>query len=180
MHITKQLRFALPLIIFLFIFILLWRGLALHPNLVPSPLIGKPTPAFELPQLLSTKPTSNKDFLGHTTLLNVWATWCSTCAEEHATLLELAENEHIILYGLDYKDDANAAKKWLKENGNPYQLVAFDKMGDVAIDWGVYGTPETFIIDKKGIVRYKQIGAITAEKWEQEIKPLMQKLDAEV
>lgn len=180
MNLLKTTRFTLPLIIFIAIFILLFRGLGLHPSEVPSPLINKAAPSFTLPTLFdSKKTTSNQDLLNHVTLLNVWATWCYACAEEHEALLDLAKNEHLILYGLDYKDDANAAKKWLKQNGNPYKLVAVDTSGSAAIDWGVYGTPETFIIDKKGIIRYKQIGPITAENWEHTLKPLIQTLQNE-
>ncbi|MHB1948737.1 MAG: DsbE family thiol:disulfide interchange protein [Gammaproteobacteria bacterium] len=179
MSIIKKMRFALPLILFLIIVAILARGLRLHPNQVPSPLINKPAPAFELSQLTSKKISTNKDFIGHITLLNVWATWCYACAQEHAFLLELAKNEYLTLYGLNYKDDPASAQKWLEQYGNPYQIVGVDKIGNVAIDLGVYGTPETFIIDKKGVIRYKQIGPITPEIWNQNLKPLVDKLRAE-
>lgn len=180
MNLLKQTRFALPLLIFFLIFILLWRGLTLRPSEVPSPLINKPVPVFELPTLFSAnKYTSNKDLIGHVTLLNVWATWCYACAEEHEALLELAKTEHLFFYGLNYKDDRDAAKKWLKQNGNPYTIIAFDQHGQAAIDWGVYGTPETFVIDKKGIIRYKQIGPITSDTWKQTLLPLIQQLKSE-
>jgi cytochrome c biogenesis protein CcmG/thiol:disulfide interchange protein DsbE len=179
MSVIKKMRFALPLILFLIIVTILARGLHLHPNQVPSPLINKPAPAFELPQLTAKKITTNKDFIGHITLLNVWATWCYACAQEHAFLLELAKNEYLSLYGLNYKDDPVSAQKWLQEYGNPYRIVGVDKIGNVAIDLGVYGTPETFIIDKKGVIRYKQIGPITPEIWDQNLKPLVDKLRAE-
>jgi cytochrome c biogenesis protein CcmG/thiol:disulfide interchange protein DsbE len=180
MNVFKQTRFILPLIIFLFIIGFLWRGLSLHPNQIPSPLINHAAPAFELPDLYNTKKTiTQKDFLGQVTLLNVWATWCYACAEEHAELVELATKEHINFIGLNYKDDTTTAKQWLKENGNPYHLIAVDQTGDTAIDWGVYGAPETFIIDKKGIIRYKHIGPITAENWQQTLKPLIEKMNLE-
>lgn len=173
----KQARFILPLIIFTTIFIILWRGLQLHPNQIPSPLIGKPAPNFSLPTLFNEKKlTTNKDLLGHVSLVNVWATWCVACAEEHASLLQLAQNEHVFFFGLNYKDNVIDAKKWLKQYGNPYQIVAVDHDGLAAIDWGVYGTPETFVLDKKGIIRYKQIGPIDAESWEKTLKPLVEKL----
>ncbi len=173
----NKLRFSLPLLIFACIFVLLWRGLSLHPNHIPSPLIDKPAPPFSLPTLLNEKKRmTEKDFLGHVTFFHVWATWCSTCLEEHAALMQLAQLEDVIFFGLDYKDNAADAKKWLKEKGNPYQLVALDANGTAAIDWGVYGTPETFVVDKKGIVRYKQIGPIDAENWENTLKPLLEKL----
>jgi len=167
MNLFKQVRFALPFILFLFIVILLMRGLSLHPNQIPSPLMNKPAPTF------------SNDFKGHVTLLNVWATWCSACAEEHDFLLQLAREKEVILMGLNYKDNPKAAIRWLKQQGNPYQLVAYDPTGQIGIDWGVYGTPETFIIDKKGIIRYKQLGPLTQEVWEQTLKPLIQQLQNE-
>lgn len=176
----KHARIILPLLIFFVIFLILWRGLSLHPNQIPSPLINQEAPAFTLPNLLkdNTK-VSNKDFLGQVTLFNVWGTWCYACAEEHAALLDLANKEHIRIIGLNYKDDTNAAKKWLKDNGNPYQIIAVDQSGDTAIDWGVYGAPETFVIDKKGIIRYKHIGPINKDNWEHTLKPLIIKLQNE-
>ncbi len=177
MKLFKQTRFILPFLIFVAIFIVLWRGLNLHPNQIPSPLIDKPAPAFSLPDLFNNKKNvTNQDFLGHVTLVNVWATWCVACAEEHNALLQLAKNESIFFVGLNYKDDPVAAKKWLKQYGNPYQIVAIDQSGSAAIDWGVYGTPETFVLDKKGIIRYKQIGPIDTESWENILKPLINKL----
>jgi cytochrome c biogenesis protein CcmG/thiol:disulfide interchange protein DsbE len=175
-----KIRFLLPLFFFISVGLLLWRGLSLHPNEIPSPLIDKPAPTFSLPTLLSnTQPTTEKDLIGHVTLLNVWATWCYACAEEHPYLMELAANHEIVLYGFNYKDDSGAAKNWLKEHGNPYQIIAVDLDGRAAIDWGVYGTPETFLIDKKGIIRYKQIGPITPNVWEKTLKPLVDKLRSE-
>jgi cytochrome c biogenesis protein CcmG/thiol:disulfide interchange protein DsbE len=171
-----KLRYLLPLLVFMFIAIILWRGLGLHPAQIPSPLIDKPAPSFELPNLLDSKPTTNKDFLGHVSLVNVWATWCYACAEEHAFLLTLAKNPDIMLFGLNYKDDPTAAKKWLEQYGNPYQMVAVDRTGNVGIDWGVYGTPETFVVDKHGIIRFKYIGPLTPEVWNQTLKPLVDRL----
>jgi cytochrome c biogenesis protein CcmG/thiol:disulfide interchange protein DsbE len=169
-----------PLIFFLIISVLLYCSLSLHPTFIPSPLINKPAPAFELPDLLNpSKTVTNKDFLGHVTLLNVWATWCAACATEQPFLLRLAKQAHIIFYGLDYKDNPADAKKWLKIYGNPYQRIAEDQAGNVAIDWGVYGTPETYIIDKKGIVRYKHIAGITHNVWQTELQPLVDKLNSE-
>ncbi len=120
--------------------------------------------------------STNKDFLGKVTIVNVWATWCHACATEYDMLLELAQDNQVIFYGLVYKDNPEAVKKWIAKYGNPYRMIAVDQTGDTAIDWGVYGTPETFIIDKKGVIRYKQIGPITADVWEQTLKPLIQKL----
>ena len=173
MSIVKR---AIPFAIFIFIAFTLWRGLALHPTLIPSPLINKSAPNFELPDLLSSNKATNKDFLGHVTLLNVWATWCFACANEHEFLLQLSKNENFVIYGLNYKDDKTAATIWLKKYGNPYKKVAVDQDGTTAIDFGVYGAPETFIIDKKGIIRYKHIGAVTALAWEKHLKPLVDQL----
>ncbi len=176
----SQTRIILPLIIFIAIIALLWRGLSLHPNQIPSPLLNKPAPAFALPDLYHVNNTvSNKDFAGHVTLFNVWATWCYACAAEHAKLVELADKEHVFIIGLNYKDNTDAAKKWLLENGNPYKKIAVDETGNTAIDWGVYGAPETFIVDKKGMIRYKQIGPITDEVWQQQLKPLVISLEKE-
>lgn len=173
-------RILLPFIIFTAIVILLWRGLALHPNQVPSPLINKPAPTFNLPTLDNLGQTTNeKDFIGHVTLVNVWATWCFACAEEHNFLLQLAKNPGIQLYGLNYKDNNASAKKWLLEHGNPYKIIAVDNNGNAGIDWGVYGTPETFIVDAHGIIRYKQIGPITPDAWEKVMLPIVEKLRGE-
>lgn len=172
-----KFRYLLPLLIFVIIAGILWRGLSLHPNKIPSPLIDKPVPEFTLPSLLGPETTiTNKDLRGHISLVNVWATWCYACAFEHDYLLEISKNTDFVLYGLSYKDDSAAAKKWLKEHGNPYHQVAVDATGDTAINWGVYGSPETFIVDKKGIIRYKQIGPITPEIWAHDIKPIIDKL----
>jgi cytochrome c biogenesis protein CcmG, thiol:disulfide interchange protein DsbE len=179
MTFIKRASFALPFILFALIVILLWHGLRLHPNEVPSPLINKPAPSFQLPDLLLNHTISSNDFKGHVTLFNVWATWCYACAVEHEFLLNLAQEKHLLIYGLDYKDDPIAAKKWLKTHGNPYKLVATDETGETAIDWGVYGTPETFLIDKKGIIRYKHIGLITPEVWEKILEPRVHQLQGE-
>ncbi len=176
----KPFKFIMPLLIFIVIAIILWGGLSRPPNLIPSPLIGKSAPSFHVDQLTDLhKKTSNKDFIGHLTLVNVWATWCATCKEEHEFLLKLSNHHDLMLYGLNYKDDAEKARKWLSILGNPYQIIAFDPEGKVAIDWGVYGTPETFILDKKGIIRHKHIGALSMEIWEREIQPLIRKLEME-
>jgi cytochrome c biogenesis protein CcmG/thiol:disulfide interchange protein DsbE len=171
-----KIRAALPFIIFAAIGTILWWGLSLHPEQVPSPLINKPVPTFSLPILMQKRMATENDFIGHVTLLNVWASWCNTCAEEHDFLLTLARDPSLVIYGLDYKDETAAAMKVLHDNGNPYQMVMLDTEGSVAIDWGVYGTPETFIVDKKGIIRYKHIGALTPAVWDEKIKPLVDKL----
>ena len=173
------MKYTLPLILFALIVALLWRGLFLHPAQVPSPLINHAAPDFELPELLSTHPLSNKDFKGHVTLFNVWASWCVACADEHEVLMHIAKNKSFALYGLNYKDEMTDAKKWLLDKGNPYQKIVFDRTGLAAIDWGVYGTPETFVVDKKHIVRYKHIGPITSDDWKNIFVPLIAKLQGE-
>ncbi len=175
-----KLRFVLPLLVFFIIVFFLWRGLHLHPEQIPSPLIDKLAPTFELTILSDAKKkTSEKDLFGHVTLVNVWATWCYACAMEHEFLVDLAKNQGVLIYGLDYKDDPSAALNWLHEKGDPYYIVASDINGDAAIDWGVYGTPETFLLDKNEVIRYKQLGPLTPEIWETTFKPLIQQLQDE-
>jgi cytochrome c biogenesis protein CcmG, thiol:disulfide interchange protein DsbE len=172
---------TIPFIIFIFFIFFLWRGLSLKPSLIPSPLIHKPAPTFTLPNILDPENhTSEKDFLGHVTLVNVWATWCETCVYEHDFLVESSKNNpDILFYGLNYKDELPKVRQWLKSYDNPYKIIAFDGEGRVAIDWGVYGTPETFILDKKGIIRYKYIGALNQAIWQKEFAPLIQQLESE-
>ncbi len=175
-----KLRFLAPFILFLLILFILGRGLSLHANLVPSPLVNKPAPHFALPDLFnSRKVLTHHDLTGRVILLNVWASWCYSCAEENPFLLYLANNKHVLFYGLNYKDEQADAKQWLHDHGNPYQRVFTDSQGKTAIDWGVYGTPETFVIDKKGVIRYKQTGPLTEENWQQVIAPLMGQLEQE-
>ncbi len=150
----------MPLIIFAVLVVLLAVGLTLNPRLVPSPLIGKPAPEFELPLLLKQGSFSNKDLIGHVTLVNVWASWCFACRQEHEVVKALSR-KGVRIVGLNYKDEPDDAKKWLARLGNPYQFIAADYSGRIAIDWGVYGAPETFLIDKSGIIRYKVIGPLT-------------------
>lgn len=164
------LRRFMPLIIFAVLVGFLAVGLTLNPRLVPSPLIGKPAPEFELPLLLKDGTFSNKDFIGHVTLVNVWASWCFACRQEHETVKHLSRNG-VRVIGLNYKDKATDAKQWLAKLGNPYQAIATDNDGRVAIDWGVYGAPETFLIDQQGIIRHKVIGPLSSkEKYDALIK----------
>jgi cytochrome c biogenesis protein CcmG/thiol:disulfide interchange protein DsbE len=154
------LRRFMPLIIFSVLVIFLAVGLTLNPREVPSPLIGKPAPEFELPLLLQEGSFSNKDLIGHVTLVNVWASWCFACRQEHETIKYLSR-QGVRIIGLNYKDEANDAKQWLAKLGNPYQAIAADRDGRIAIDWGVYGAPETFLIDQQGIIRHKVIGPLS-------------------
>lgn len=154
------LRRFMPLIVFAALVIFLAIGLTLNPRLVPSPLIDKPAPAFELPLLYGDGSISNQDLIGHVTLLNVWASWCFACRQEHEAVKYLGRNG-VRIIGFNYKDEPANAKDWLAKLGDPYQSVAADYDGRAGIDWGVYGAPETFLIDQDGIIRHKVIGPIT-------------------
>jgi len=170
-------RYLVPLGIFLVLVAFLYRGLSLDPKLVPSPLVGKPMPAFTLTRLQDPNATiSDTDIKGKVSILNIWATWCISCRAEHATLLELAKTGKVDIYGLNYKDERAAAQKWLRQLGDPYVANAFDDTGRVGIDWGVYGAPETFIIDSQGIIRHKHVGPLTMDVVNEEILPLVAEL----
>jgi cytochrome c biogenesis protein CcmG, thiol:disulfide interchange protein DsbE len=174
------LRFAVPLGIFFALIVLLGVGLTLNPREVPSPLINKPAPQFEVPQLHEPGNTfSPKDMLGKVWMFNVWASWCVSCREEHPVLMELARQKVVPIYGLDYKDKREEGMRWLSQFGNPYQLSAYDADGRVGLDYGVYGVPETYIIDKRGVIRYKQIGIVTRELVRDKIIPLVKELERE-
>jgi len=167
-----------PLALFIGLVIFLFVGLGRDPHEVPSPLINKPAPAFQLPQLGEpAKTISAQDMRGKVWLINFWGTWCIACREEHPMLVEYARTGLIPIYGVDYKDDRTAAMRWLKEFGNPYAGVAFDVEGRTSIDYGVYGAPETFLIDKNGVIRFKQIGPLTPDVWEKQIVPLAKQLN---
>jgi cytochrome c biogenesis protein CcmG/thiol:disulfide interchange protein DsbE len=177
---SRYLRFLVPLLLFGLLAALLYRGLSLDPKIVPSPLIGKPMPAFTLTQLDNPASTlSDRDLRGKVSVLNIWATWCVSCRAEHAVLMQLASTGKVNLYGLDYKDDRASAQRWLAQLGNPYVANGFDEDGRVGIDWGVYGTPETFIMDRQGIIRHKHIGPLTRDVLASEILPLIARLEAE-
>ena len=174
--------FLIPLVLFGLLALFLALGLRHDPHEVPSPLIGKPAPEFNLPQLAldgaSASPVmfSNKQMRGQVWLLNVWASWCESCREEHPLLLDFARKVAVPLIGLDYKDQDADARRWLAQSGNPYQLAAVDADGRVGIDYGVYGVPETYVIDKVGIIRYKQIGPLTPEVLQSKILPMIAEL----
>lgn len=162
----SALKRFMPLIAFMVLVIFLGIGLTLNPRLVPSPLIGKAAPAFELPMLLQQGGFSDKDLLGQVTLVNVWASWCFACRQEHEVVKHLSKQGYRVV-GLNYKDESEDAKRWLQRLGNPYEAVMVDIDGRIAIDWGVYGAPETFVIDQQGIIRHKVIGPLSdPEKYE--------------
>jgi cytochrome c biogenesis protein CcmG/thiol:disulfide interchange protein DsbE len=170
-------RFAIPLILFLGLVIFLALGLRHDPHEVPSPLINKPAPAFQLPQLKSPGKTfSAQEMKGKVWLLNVWASWCVSCRDEHPVLVALSRTGSVPVYGLNWKDTPENALGWLQEFGDPYVLSASDFDGHVAIDYGVYGAPETYLIDKNGVIRFKQIGAVTPEVLASQILPLVKEL----
>jgi len=172
-------RFLVPLG-FIVLVIFLGVGLKLDPKEIPSPFIGKPAPAFNLVSLRdANKMIKPADYKGQVWLLNVWATWCVACRAEHHYLVSISKQNTLPIIGLNYKDESALAIRWLEQLGNPYEAVAIDADGDVGINYGVYGTPETFLIDKKGIIRYKNIGPITPQSWQQKILPLVQQLNGE-
>lgn len=170
-------RFLIPLAIFLVLSIFLGVGLKLNPKEVPSPLIDKPSPAFALATVHEPSRTIRRDdLLGKVWMLNVWASWCGACREEHPVLVEFSRKQLVPVYGLNYKDERAQALAWLQEGGNPYVESLFDQEGRVGIDFGVYGVPETFIIDKAGVIRYKHIGPITPAALRDKIEPLLKQL----
>ncbi len=171
---------VIPLIVFGLLVSFLWRGLSLDPQHLPSAQLGKPLPSFRLSVLGDAQAEFTPAMMrGHVTLLNIWASWCMACSEEQLLLMQLAR-EGIIIYGLNYKDNADEASKWLDSWGNPYRMVGEDLTGKVGIDLGVYGAPETFLVDKTGIIRYRHVGVLTEFVWQRELLPLMKQLEQTV
>lgn len=171
-------RYLLPLLVFVLLVGFLAIGLKRDPREVPSPLIDKPAPTFSLPQLdAPDQQVATKDLLGQVWLLNVWASWCVACRQEHPLLVDLSKTGQVKLYGLNYKDKREDALGWLQKFGNPYLKSMSDTEGLVGIDYGVYGVPETFVIDKQGVIRYKQIGPVTPEALRDTLLPLVAKLE---
>ena len=171
-------RYVWPLVLFVVLVGFLAFGLRLDPREVPSPLIDKPAPVFKT--TLLDKPEvqlSKQDMMGKVWLLNVWASWCVACREEHPLLVEFARKGLVPIYGLNYKDTRPAGLAWLQRQGNPYTDSLFDGDGRIGIDYGVYGVPETFVIDRQGVIRYKRIGPVTEEVLRDEIEPLVRKLN---
>ena len=171
-------RYLLPLGVFVLLVLLLGVGLSLNPREVPSPLIGKPAPQFQLPQLHDPgKSFSPGELRGKIWVLNVWASWCAGCREEHPVLADFAKSGLAPVFGLNYKDRRDDAIAWLKRYGDPYQVSLVDTDGRVGIDYGVYGVPETYVIDKQGVIRYKRIGPVTPALLKEKIVPLIAELD---
>ncbi len=171
-------RFLLPLGIFVALVLFLGIGLRLNPREIPSPFIGKSAPTFNLTQLhQATKTISPQDMTGQVWLLNVWASWCVSCRQEHPVLMDFARQGVVPIVGLNYKDKREAGMGWLRQFGDPYKLSAFDADGRVGIDYGVYGVPETFLIDKRGVIRLKHIGPLTTEVINDKFLPLIKELN---
>jgi cytochrome c biogenesis protein CcmG, thiol:disulfide interchange protein DsbE len=174
---NRTLKFLIPLVLFLVAVGFLAKGLFLNPREVPSPLVGKPAPAFVAPILGETgKAFNSADMKGQVWLLNVWASWCAACRDEHPLLMEMAQSKRIVMHGLAYKDTDAEAQQVLVAMGNPYNKVITDAEGKIGIDYGVYGVPETYVIDKAGIIRYKHIGPLTPEILLNKIVPLLKEL----
>ena len=172
-------RVAWTVGVFVALVVLLAVGLQLNPREVPSPLIGKPAPAFELPLLNAPdKRFSQKDMLGKVWILNVWASWCPPCLVEHPVITRIAQSGMAPVIGLNYKDLPEDALPWLKRNGDPYQLIAYDGDGRIGMDYGVYGVPETYVIDRRGVIRYKHIGPLTADAVQKKVEPLVKELSS--
>lgn len=173
-------RYLIPLIVFVVLVAFFAHGLQRDPSLVPSPLIDKPLPDFSLPLLQSpdTVMTSG-DLGGEVTLLNVWASWCVACRYEHPVLMKLSQQGTVRIVGIDYKDTRREALQWLEKYGNPYAASFFDESGEVGIDLGVYGVPETYVLDRNGVIRYKHVGPVTDEILDETILPILQRLRQE-
>jgi cytochrome c biogenesis protein CcmG/thiol:disulfide interchange protein DsbE len=170
-------RWLWPLAAFLALALLLGLGLQFHPREVPSPLIGRPAPAFELPRLQDAKLTLSPGTLrGQVWVLNVWASWCVPCRDEHPLLVQLAGSSGVPLVGMNYRDDPRAAQEWLHRLGNPYVATAVDRDGRVGINYGVHGVPESYVIDRAGLVRHKHVGPLTQQVWTEQMLPLIRRL----
>ena len=168
-------RYAIPVAVFAVLVAFFARGLFLKPSEIPSPFVGKEAPAFELPRLRYPEQLlSNADMEGEVALLNVWATWCFACRQEHPVLNAIADSGIVPIFGLNLKDQRQAALRWLDQLGDPYAATGFDGDGRVALDWGVYGAPETFLVDADGKVLYKHIAPITDDVWREELLPRIQ------
>ena len=173
-------RYLIPLAVFIVLVVFLAIGLKLDPKHIPSPFIGKPAPAFDLPELHNPQQRiKTSDLKGQVWLLNVWASWCVSCRAEHEVVKRFVAMSKTPVYGLNYKDKPEDGKGWLAALGNPYKASLMDLNGDAGIDWGVYGVPETFVIDKEGIVRFKQVGPLTDAVVDEKIVPLLRELKAE-
>ncbi|GAB5449680.1 MAG: DsbE family thiol:disulfide interchange protein [Halioglobus sp.] len=174
-----RVKLFIPLFLFAVLALFLFRGLSLDPKELPSALIDRPLPAFSLPNLETGQALDRSSIVGQVSLLNVWATWCVSCRVEHPYLLELAQSG-VAIFGLNYKDEDAAARQWLQQLGDPYRLNIADREGSLGLDLGVYGAPETFLLDEQGVVRYRHVGVVDERVWHNTLQPLYQQLTAEV
>lgn len=173
-----MMRFILPFVVFVVLSVFLYIGLGRDPREVPSPLIDKPAPVFSLPLLYDTKKQfTTEDMKGQVWLLNVWASWCGACKDEHPVLMDLSAKNTVPVLGLNYKDKREDGLAVLRKSGDPYALTIFDADGKVGFDYGVYGVPETYVIDKQGVIRDKIIGAVTPQNLRDRILPLVAELN---
>lgn len=177
-----MIKRLLPLLAFALLAVLLGLGVLRNSgkdtSAIPSPLVGKPAPAFSLPVLGEPgRLVSNDDLRGEPYLLNVWGSWCPACRDEHPVITELAQSGRIKVVGYDYKDEPEDAQRWLQQFGNPYSLVIADRDGRAALDWGIYGAPETFLVDAQGVIRWKFVGPITPEVVQQQLLPVLETLE---
>ena len=172
----RRLKLFLPLGIFALLAVLLFRGLSLDPQALPSALIDRPLPAFSLPSLNGDEVLEPVSLAGKPFLLNVWATWCISCRVEHPYLQRLAAEEGVVIYGVNYKDDSAAARAWLAELGDPYVASIVDQDGSLGLDLGVYGAPETYFVDGAGVIRYRHVGVIDERIWTTRLQPIYQEL----
>jgi cytochrome c biogenesis protein CcmG/thiol:disulfide interchange protein DsbE len=174
---SRRSLYLLPVVVFLLLAGGFYRGLGIDSNVLPSPLIDQPAPQFDLPPLPGAEHRfSSADLAGHVSLVNTFASWCAPCREEHPVLNALAQTKRVPIYGINYKDKEDAALAWLAELGNPYTGIGADD-GRVGIDWGVYGVPETFVVDRGGRIRYKHVGPLTRADVERIILPLVAQLE---
>lgn len=175
--ISRLTMFLVPLAVFAAVLFLLWRGLELQPEIPPSPLIGKPLPHFHLSNMLAPSyPLTEEKIKGKVSLVNVFASWCSACEMEHPMMMAIMNQYQIPIYGIAYKDTPKNIKAFLAVNGNPYTAIGNDNRGEVAMELGVYGTPETFIVDKKGVIVHRHVGIISEQVWEDELLPIIKEL----
>lgn len=173
----KPLLLSLPLVGFLALLWVLWQGLGKDPTLLPSALIDRPLPPFRAPTLADPQRfVTPDDFKGNIALLNVWATWCPTCQAEHAALKALAA-QGVVIYGVNYKDDRDKALAWLRQLGDPYRFTIDDAAGQLGIDLGVYGAPETYLLDARGVIRYRHVGALDEQIWQKDFLPRIRALE---
>ena len=168
----RSWKYIIPIVAFVVLAGFFYRGLFLNPRTVPSPFIGKPAPSFDLEELRdATQRFATTDMLGRPAVLNVWATWCAGCREEHGFLMQLDRSDEVPLYGMNYRDERPKALDWLRKLGDPYDRIAYDPEGLGSLDWGVYGAPETFLLDPAGIVVYKHLGPLNPRIWAEEFRP---------